>query len=100
MMTIFMEYKVRPEAVSAYEGFMKEIATSLQSSDAQGFRWYEAFDQPRLYVEMYEVENEEVYKKMKRARQTANHPIYGKLSEFIDGGVEKIHCWAFVSKEL
>ncbi|ARK29022.1 hypothetical protein [Halalkalibacter krulwichiae] len=96
---IFMEYKVKEEEVEAYERDMKEILAILPEYEAKNIQWYVADDQPYLYVEMYEVPTTSHYQVLRKIRRQEEHKIFGKIVPYINGGAEKIHCWAFQRKE-
>ncbi|WP_227938021.1 hypothetical protein [Alkalihalobacillus deserti] len=96
---IFMEYKVKENSVEAYEHVMKEVIETLADYEAEKIQWYVADDQPFLYVEMYEVPTASHYQILKKIRRQADHTVFGKIVPYIEGGAEKIHCWAFQRKE-
>jgi hypothetical protein len=96
---IFMEYKVREQDIDTYEEVMKEIIKTLPDYEAENIQWYVADDQPFLYVEMYEVPTASHYQVLKKIRRQADHAVFGKIVPLIEGGAEKIHCWAFQRKE-
>lgn len=96
---IFMEYKVKENQIDAYERAMKDVIHTLSDYEAENIQWYVAEDQPFLYVEMYEVPTASHYQVLKKIRRQAEHAVFGKIVPFIDGGAEKIHCWAFQRKE-
>ncbi|WP_332630958.1 hypothetical protein [Halalkalibacter flavus] len=96
---IFMEYKVNKSCISEYEQVMKEIMDVLPDFEATNIQWYVADDQPHLYVEMYEVPTTSHYQILKKLRRSKEHLIFSKMVPLIEGGADKIHCWAFQRKE-
>ncbi len=94
-----MEYKVDQTKIEEYEGAMKEIISTLPDYEAKNIQWYVAEDQPHLYVEMYEVPTTSHYQVLKKLRRSKEHPVFSAIVPYINGGVEKIHCWAFQRKE-
>ncbi|WP_019123833.1 hypothetical protein [Brevibacillus massiliensis] len=90
MLTIFIEYKIvdgkREEAI----GGIAELERQTQSRGGMNYRCFEGFDQPGLFVEMFEVADESVYYDIKRWRTEG-----GPLDHCIAGGSAKIHVWAF-----
>lgn len=96
---IFMEYQVSAENIEAYERVMKSIIDALPEYGASSIQWYVAEDQPNLYVEMYEVPTSSHYYALKKLRQSSEHPLFGQITPYIEGGTTKIHCWAFQRKE-
>ncbi|OIJ14009.1 hypothetical protein BKP35_07320 [Anaerobacillus arseniciselenatis] len=92
---IFIEYKVKEARVEKYEEVMKEVLQKLPEYSAEKIEWFVATDQPFLYVEMFRVPNIAHYQALKKMRQSKDHPVFSKLDEFIEGGLEKLNCWAF-----
>ncbi|PYZ96917.1 hypothetical protein CR205_14685 [Alteribacter lacisalsi] len=97
---IFLEYKVNENKTDEYEALMAEVLSALREYGAEEIDWYEAADQKNLYVEMFRLPTMSHYHAMKKLRCTEEHPLFSKLGDFVDGGVRKIHCWAFVQKEV
>ncbi|MFB5664222.1 hypothetical protein ACE4RR_20785 [Alteribacillus sp. HJP-4] len=95
-----MEYKIKHDKVTAYEEHMKKIAAHLRSLDASNFQWFTAADQPGLYVEMFEVPALSHYHTLKKQRCSKEHELFGKLDDYVDGGMNKVHCWAFHQKQI
>ncbi|SFM03157.1 hypothetical protein [Salibacterium qingdaonense] len=95
---IFIEYKIAAGKEQRYRQLMEETAQALDALGASSFQWLEAVDQDRLYVEMFELESLSVYHTVKEARRSKNHPVFGKLDECLEGGLDHLHCWGFVSK--
>ncbi|MFB4165961.1 hypothetical protein ACE1TI_19715 [Alteribacillus sp. JSM 102045] len=95
---IFMEYKIKPEKEQKYNQIMEEIAEALPNYEAENFQWFSAADQQGLYVEMFEVPTLSHYHTLKKWRSSKEHHIFGKLDECVEGGIKKIHCWAFQAK--
>lgn len=96
---IFMEYKVKEAEIEPYEEAMKEIIQVLPEYGASQIEWFVAEDQPHLYVEMFEVPTLSHYHVLKKLRRSEEHSLFRKVVPYIEGGAEKIHCWAFQRKE-
>lgn len=96
---IFMEYKVNEHYLNEYEQAMERVLEELPQFGATNIQWFVSEEQPFLYVEMYEVPTQSHYHVLKKLRKSTDHHIFGKIAEFIDGGTDKIHCWAFQRKE-
>ncbi|WP_096201673.1 hypothetical protein [Bacillus sp. FJAT-45350] len=95
---IFMEYKVKQENIQDYEKAMEEILKELPEFGASNIQWFVATDQDDLYVEMFEVPTDSHYHALKKLRQCNDHHIFSKIAPMVEGGCEKIHCWAFKKK--
>lgn len=92
---IFIEYKVKESRVNEYEAIMKAILDTLPEFGASDVQWFVADDQPHLYVEMFKVPTQAHYIALKKLRQSDEHHLFGRIAPLIEGGCEKIHCWAF-----
>ncbi len=97
---IFIEYKVKEDEVSKYEAFMKEVLKKLSDFSAEKIEWFVATDQPFLYVEMFQVPTLAHYQALKKMRKSTEHAIFGQLDQFIEGGLEKLNCWAFQTQKV
>ncbi|MGO4889827.1 hypothetical protein ACJ2A9_18935 [Anaerobacillus sp. MEB173] len=94
---IFIEYKIKAEAVQAYEQTMRKIIDLLPEFEAKNIQWFVATDQPHLYVEMFEVPTVAHYHALKKLRRSNDHHLFKELDPLIDGGLQKLNCWAFQS---
>ncbi|WP_209124072.1 hypothetical protein [Alkalihalobacillus sp. BA299] len=92
---IFMEYKIKQENINEYEQVMEHIIAELPNFEASNMQWFVATDQPHLYVEMFKVPTEAHYVVLKKLRQDEEHYLFSKIHSMVEGGKEKIHCWAF-----
>ena len=52
---VFIEYKISEDAKQLYEKQMSILLDALSQEGAYNIEWFEAYDQPLLYVEMFEV---------------------------------------------
>lgn len=96
---VFIEYKIQADAKVSYEAHMPAILSELTQEGATNIEWFEACDQPLLYVEMFDVSSLSHYQRLKELRQIKTHTIFGALDHSIDGGIVKLHCWAFAKKK-
>lgn len=97
---IFIEYKVKETKVKQYEKAIQEVLKKLPEYSAEKIEWFVATDQPHLYVEMFQVPNIAHYQALKKMRKSQDHPVFGQLDEFIEGGLEKLNCWAFQTQPI
>ncbi|MBH0167316.1 hypothetical protein IHV12_20535 [Fictibacillus sp. 7GRE50] len=95
MLTVFMEYKVSPDSIQYYESQMVSVISELKACGATDIKWYKAADQPSLYVECFQVNDQASYDTIKKNRMSLQHPVFSTLNECVTGGLEKVHCWAF-----
>ncbi|WEG17510.1 MFS transporter [Alkalihalophilus pseudofirmus] len=97
---VFIEYKIHEKYVKPYEENMKKIKERVQEMGASDFEWYEAADQPNLYVEMFKVNDYAAYEKIKSLRQDESESLTKDFSAYVAGGSSKVHCWAFKRKMI
>jgi hypothetical protein len=93
---IFAEYKVKSSEVKEYEASMKHVIEKLYKLGAEEVKWYKAHDQGDLYVEMYTVPSHEKYMSIKDSRLLGNEQEFSHMRQFVVGGADKLHMWAFV----
>ncbi|QQK79461.1 MFS transporter [Salicibibacter cibi] len=92
---VFMEYKIVEGKESVYQAWMKEMANELTEMGAENFCWFEALEQPGLYVELFTVPSVEMYESIKNLRRSGEHPRFGELANWVHKPLEQINCWAF-----
>ncbi|EZH64994.1 hypothetical protein DH09_21070 [Bacillaceae bacterium JMAK1] len=98
-MQIFMEYKVHDDYVVDYERLMLHIKEEMQHLKVRNYRAYKAYDQPNLFVEMFEVANHHEYEFVKNSRRDENHPVFGKLAPLLTKPLANMNCWAFIEQK-
>ncbi|WP_018923347.1 hypothetical protein [Salsuginibacillus kocurii] len=96
---IFMEYKIKKNKKQVYEAIMSEALQELNTYSIEDYQWFEAMDQEGLYVEMFSVETMAMYEEIKNARTTLDHPFFSQWEDLVEGGLRKVHCWAFLKKD-
>ncbi|QQK75572.1 MFS transporter [Salicibibacter cibarius] len=92
---VFMEYKIAEGKESAYQAWIKGVANELTAMGAENFRWFEALEQPGLFVELFTVPSVEIYERIKDLRRSREHPRFGELANWVHKPLEQINCWAF-----
>lgn len=97
-LTVFIEYKIKSDTIEPYEAHMENVIKELKKDGAYTVSWMKAIDQDLLYVESFDVADEAAYQYIKESRLSGDHPVYGKLDNMINGGLPKLHCWAFQKK--
>ncbi|MBU9719866.1 MULTISPECIES: hypothetical protein [Bacillaceae] len=95
---IFIEYKISADMVHEYENHMQKVLDELRAFGAADVEWFEAADQENLYVEMFLLPTMESYELIKGKRRDGADPVFGQLDKYIVGGLQKLHCWAFVQR--
>ncbi|WP_134687122.1 MFS transporter [Brevibacillus migulae] len=93
--TVFMEYKLSEEKRDSYFQQIEQSKQGIEARGGQNYCWYEAIEQPQLFVEMFTVDSYEQYEAIKAWRQ--NDVAF---CEHIAGGAAKLHVWAFRPLEV
>lgn len=95
MYTIFVEYKVIPDCLDAYQQAMEGIKESLPASLIR-YERLEAMAQAHQYVERIEMENLEDFQAWKEELAKDDPAIpWTPILPYIQGGKEKLKMWAF-----
>ncbi|WP_022795042.1 MFS transporter [Marinococcus halotolerans] len=95
---VFMEYRVSEEKRTEFLSAMEEISSAMLNEQVNNYEWFESVDQGALFVEMFAVNTPGQYNVLKAKRTTAEQRVYGRLDEFVPGGIQKVHCWCFEKK--
>lgn len=99
MCLVFVEYRLKPACRDLYLAWAESVKAHYPQCTL-----YEGTDQRNLFVEVWQGIDEAAYAGMKRARQRSGSEsgeaadVYrhlAPLSEWVDGGSEKIHIWRF-----
>ncbi|UFJ41274.1 hypothetical protein LOK74_01605 [Brevibacillus humidisoli] len=90
MLMVFIEYKVNAEQRKPYLQEMARMPNEVKERGGRSYRFYEGLDQPCLFVESFEVDDEATYQSIKDWRTTDE-----RFAPYLAGGLEKIHVWAF-----
>lgn len=94
-MLVFVEYKVLPQRRNEFLSLLSSLEQQLQTMQATEVKFYEGADQPGLFVEEFHVPDHETYEHIKMLRKEGPIDIFAELAQCIEGGVEKLHIWAF-----
>ncbi|MBW7474390.1 hypothetical protein K0T92_06505 [Paenibacillus oenotherae] len=85
----FVEYRIAAEYEVHYRSWM-----SARSAESQSFQLYEGTDQPLLFVEVWEAEDEYSASRIKEER-CSERSSWHAMAEWVQGGAPKIHAWTF-----
>lgn len=89
MYICFAEYKIMSEHRESFLTFTKDLLESTTN-----IRLYEGTDQSNLFVEVWQADTIEEADQIKKERCDERSPWY-RISEWIDGGKNKLHVWSF-----
>ncbi|GEK60208.1 hypothetical protein CHL76_16020 [Marinococcus halophilus] len=95
---VFMEYRVLEEKRAEFLRTMEEISSAMLKKQVNDYEWFESVDQGALFVEMFSVNTLEQYNVLRTERTEKSDSVFGRLDEFVPGGIKKVHCWCFKKK--
>ncbi|CAH1211516.1 hypothetical protein PAECIP111893_03419 [Paenibacillus plantiphilus] len=89
MYICFVEYRIDSEFESEYRSWI-----SARQAEGPSFRLYEGTDQPLLFVEIWETEDESTADAIKKER-CSERSSWHAMADWVQGGAPKIHSWTF-----
>ena len=89
MYICFVEYQIDPSAEGKYRNW---IADRLPADNR--LKLYEGTDQPLLFVEVWEAEDEQQALNIKEER-CSERSSWHEMAAWVPGGSLKIHAWTF-----
>lgn len=92
---VFIEYKIKSEQREMFLSLIPEIKKYKQSVGVKSYKIFEGMDQSNLFVEEYFVNGKKRYEELKNERQNQREDLWLKMSNCVDGGMDKINIWAF-----
>ncbi|MCD8503222.1 MAG: hypothetical protein LRY71_18180 [Bacillaceae bacterium] len=96
----FIEYKVNPNSVKEYECIMEQIVERLPEYGAEKIEWFISQDEPYVFMEKFTVPTLAYYHALKKYRKSKDHQLFGQLDPYVEGGLEKLKCWAFQTQSV
>lgn len=90
MLTVFIEYKLDGNQRETGLSLLADMARRMEALGARQYRLWEGLDQPGLFVEAFEVANEQQYEQIKQVRLADR-----AFCDCVSGGAAKLHVWAF-----
>lgn len=97
---ILIQYKVSENSVKEYEYLMEEMLGKLPEYGASNIEWFISHDEPFVFVEKFKLPTIAYYHALKKCRKSKEHHLFGQLEQFIEGGLEKLNCWAFQTQSV
>jgi hypothetical protein len=94
VLTVFIEYKVDGQKRNRFLERLASMPDELEARGARQYRFLEGWDQPNLFVEMFEVDTVQQYQSIKAWRLNDED-----FCGCVIGGAAKVHVWAFRSVE-
>jgi hypothetical protein len=85
----FVEYRIDAIYEEKYRTWIAE-----KLAEKNEFRLYEGTDQPLLFVEIWEAEDEKGAEAVKKER-CSERSSWRIMADWVPGGTAKIHVWTF-----
>lgn len=96
MIKVFTEYKVKRDLREEFLSLHGELREYHQREwKVKDFHLFEGTDQPDLFVEEFHVQHFDLYEQIKAERRSEKSDLWKKMHQCIEGGVQKVHIWAF-----
>ncbi|UVI31710.1 hypothetical protein [Paenibacillus spongiae] len=91
MAICFVEYRIEEQFEAQYRAWM-----AAKMAETRAFLLYEGTDQPLLFVEVWEADDESHAADIKEER-CSERSSWHAVAEWVAGGATKIHAWTFRS---
>jgi hypothetical protein len=97
MIQMIIQYEVKQSLLGQYREAIDKISDMLPEFEADMFS-YSQSDQRNMFIESFYIPTEAHYHAMKKLRLSRSHSVFGRLEEFVPGGLERIGFMAIKQK--
>lgn len=97
MIQMIIQYEVKQNLLEQYRETMDGISAMLQDFEADMFSCSQS-EQRNMFIESFYVPTESHYHALKKLRQSRTHSVFGRLEDFVPGGLERIGFMAIKQK--
>ncbi|MEH7884773.1 hypothetical protein V7654_10700 [Bacillus sp. JJ1609] len=97
MIQMIIQYEVKQSLLGQYLEAIDKISDMLPEFGANMFS-YSQSEQRNMFIESFYVPTEAHYHAMKKLRLTRSHSVFGRLEDFVPGGLERIGFMAIKQK--
>ncbi|MGA9225129.1 MAG: hypothetical protein WB217_02175 [Mesobacillus sp.] len=97
MIQMIIQYEVKQSLLGQYREAIDKISDMLPEFEADMFS-YSQSDQRNMFIESFYVPTEAHYHAMKKLRLSRSHSVFGRLEDFVPGGLERIGFMAIKQK--
>ena len=97
MIQMIIQYEVKQSLLGQYREAIEKISTMLPEFEADMFS-YSQSEQRNLFIESFYVPTEAHYHAMKKLRLSRSHSVFGRLEDFVPGGLERLGFMAIKQK--
>ncbi|RSD24047.1 hypothetical protein [Mesobacillus subterraneus] len=97
MIQMIVQYEVKQNLLGQYQEAIEKISAMLPEFEADMFSCSES-DQRNLFVESFYVPTEAHYHALKKIRLSRSHSVFGRLEDFVPGGLDCVGFMAIKQK--
>ncbi|MEH7443230.1 hypothetical protein AABM38_05370 [Heyndrickxia sp. MSNUG] len=97
MIQMIIQYEVKQSLLGQYREAIDKISDMLPEFEADMFS-YSQSEQRNMFIESFYVPTEAHYHAMKKLRLSRSHSVFGRLEDFVPGGLERIGFMAIKQK--
>ena len=97
MIQMIIQYEVKQSLLGQYQEAIDKISDTLPQFEADMFS-YSQSEQRNMFIESFFVPTEAHYHAMKKLRLSRSHSVFGRLEDFVPGGLEQIGFMAIKQK--
>lgn len=97
MIQMIIQYEVKQSLLGQYREAIDKISDMLPEFEADMFS-YSQSEQRNMFIESFYVPTEAHYHAMKKLRLSRSHSVFGRLEDFVPGGLEQIGFMAIKQK--
>lgn len=97
MIQMIIQYEVKQSLLDQYREAIEKISAMLPEFEADMFSCSQS-EQRNIFIESFFVPTEAHYHAMKKLRLSRSHSVFGRLEDFVPGGLERIGFMAIKQK--
>jgi hypothetical protein len=97
MIQMIIQYEVKQNLLDQYHEALDGISAMLSDFEADTFSCSQS-EQRNMFIESFYVPTEAHYHALKKLRLSRNHSVFGRLEEFVPGGMECVGFMAIKQK--
>jgi hypothetical protein len=97
MIQMIIQYEVKHNLLEQYREALDRISAMLPEFEADMFSCSQS-EQRNLFIESFYVPTEAHYHALKKLRLSRSHSVFGRLEDFVPGGLDRIGFMAIKQK--
>lgn len=97
MIQMIIQYEVKQNLLDQYREAIERISAMLPDFEANMFSCSQS-EQRNMFIESFYVPTEAHYHALKKLRLSRSHSVFGRLEDFVPGGLERIGFMAIKQK--